>query len=887
MTCPSIVLKVFIVLFVLSYTVTAEYTVPGKVPIQGRLTNVSTGAALSGPYNFTFRVYNASTDGTKLWEENLSLTVDSGGLWSTFLGNNTPLALNFSEDTYIEIEINHDNDPLPRVQLATVPYSKRTDIAANLSCVDCIGGVEINESTLSGVNAAQLNGQSSGYYLNTSTPFGGDVSGAYGSLDVNASKIDIGILNRSYIEDAYLLNTGDNASGNYNFDSDTLYVDSSNHRIGIGTNTPTYKLEVQGGVNATGNLTTPLVCLNGDCRSTWPTGSGISSAGGWVNSSTETYSSLNLNLSNKFFFNASTGNVGIGTIVPSYNLHVKGGTGVTIEQTVNGNALNLELYNSGGQSYAGGLYFGANNNAGNQNEYAAIWGGIDSNATGAENGTLRFVTQTAGTRSEKMRIDSKGNVGIGTTNPAGLLHVKTTATMVPFTATGGTITYSGGYTIHTFTSGTASFSPNGAGNVEVLVVAGGGGGGGGTNGGHIGGGGGAGGMISNSSFAVAQQAYSITVGAGGAGSTGSFGTVGGTGGNSVFSTLTGLGGGGGGPTLSGNGGSGGSGGGGSRDNNNNLGGTGLQPGSASGGLGNDGGRGGVANPAGGGGGAGGVGQSTAAGGAGGVGVASSISGSLVTYATGGGGGSCITPSANTGNGGGGGFGDGCGSAPGGSGIVIIRYLTNSTIYVPAVDALVVNSSGNVGIGTTSPSYKLQLSTDSAAKPGTNTWTIASDERIKTSIHPFTDGLSVLDGINPVWYQYNGKADFTADGKDYVGVIAQDIEKVAPYTVSTYKTKLNANDTNETELMNFNSHALTFVLINSVKELDSKNREQQSEIGQLKAENGALMARIDNLSAKNGELKVENTAQQKEIDGVKALVCPDHPDAAVCRGISGI
>ena len=51
--------------------------------------------------------------------------------------------------------------------------------------------------------------------------------------------------------------------------------------------------------------------------------------------------------------------------------------------------------------------------------------------------------------------------------------------VVPITATGGTITYSGGMTIHTFTSSgtftvlTAPASPT----VEALVVAGGGGGG--------------------------------------------------------------------------------------------------------------------------------------------------------------------------------------------------------------------------------------------------------------------------------------------------------------------------------------------------------------------------------------------------------------------------
>ena len=47
--------------------------------------------------------------------------------------------------------------------------------------------------------------------------------------------------------------------------------------------------------------------------------------------------------------------------------------------------------------------------------------------------------------------------------------------------------------------------------------------------------------------------------------------------------------------------------------------------------------------------------------------------------------------------------------------------------------MVITTGGNVGIGTTGPSYQLQLSTDSAAKPTSALWTIASDERIKEKI----------------------------------------------------------------------------------------------------------------------------------------------------------
>jgi len=108
------------------------------------------------------------------------------------------------------------------------------------------------------------------------------------------------------------------------------------------------------------------------------------------------------------------------------------------------------------------------------------------------------------------------------------------------TVTGGTITSSGGYTIHTFTTtGTTSISTNSPLDVEYLVVAGGGGGG---SAGGRGGGGGAGGMRTGS-LSLSSGSHTVTVGGGGSPGSSSNGT---NGGDSVFSTITSTGGGGGG-----------------------------------------------------------------------------------------------------------------------------------------------------------------------------------------------------------------------------------------------------------------------------------------------------------------------------------------------------
>jgi len=172
----------------------------------------------------------------------------------------------------------------------------------------------------------------------------------------------------------------------------------------------------------------------------------------------------------------------------------------------------------------------------------------------------------------------------------------------------------------------------------------------------------------------------------------------------------------------------------------------------------------------------------------------------------------------------------------------VRVTTKANGLFALNDKFVVESAGNVAIGTTGPAYQLELSTDSAAKPGTNTWTVVSDARIKTDIRPFTDGLNTILGINPVLYKYNGKGGFIADGKDYIGVIAQDVQKVAPYTVNSYYDKLNPADATSIELLNFNSGDLTFTTINAIKELNNK-------IEALRLENEALKKRIEILETR--------------------------------------
>lgn len=101
----------------------------------------------------------------------------------------------------------------------------------------------------------------------------------------------------------------------------------------------------------------------------------------------------------------------------------------------------------------------------------------------------------------------------------------------------------------------------------------------------------------------------------------------------------------------------------------------------------------------------------------------------------------------------------------------------------------------------------------------------SDARLKNNIIAFTDGLNVISQINPVQFYYNADAPFKTD-QQQTGIIAQELEKAAPYMVE--KNKQNGYD----DLRSVNNQAYTFLLINAVKELAKQNAGLQKRIEAL-------------------------------------------------------
>ena len=161
-------------------------------------------------------------------------------------------------------------------------------------------------------------------------------------------------------------------------------------------------------------------------------------------------------------------------------------------------------------------------------------------------------------------------------------------------------------------------------------------------------------------------------------------------------------------------------------------------------------------------------------------------------------------------------------------VVMGNYASKATIggHNNALSAwadLAINpGGGNVGIGTSAPTALLSVNGD-ANKTGNAFWSVFSDARVKQNVQNYTLGLKEILAIRPVSFQYNGKGLDKADGKTYIGILAQEIEKILPSTV----TKIAAGGF--TDLRQYNGSELTYTLINAIK-------EQQKLIEEMKKEN---------------------------------------------------
>lgn len=109
----------------------------------------------------------------------------------------------------------------------------------------------------------------------------------------------------------------------------------------------------------------------------------------------------------------------------------------------------------------------------------------------------------------------------------------------------------------------------------------------------------------------------------------------------------------------------------------------------------------------------------------------------------------------------------------------------------------------------------------AQKPGGGAWATISDKRVKKDIRPFNEGLQKLLLFDPVVYKFNGKGGTINNDKDYIGLIAQDVQKVMPELIISQLIKLDAEDPKESDVLGHDLSPLTFIFINAIKELNAR------------------------------------------------------------------
>jgi len=117
--------SVIIILVFLASLSLAE--IPKLINYQGMLTDDS-GDPIDGNPNIIFRIYDDTTGGTQKWTETHSGVPVTNGLFNVILGSNVPIdTLSFSQQYWLEVQV--DDDTMPRIQFTSVGYAYRAQWA--------------------------------------------------------------------------------------------------------------------------------------------------------------------------------------------------------------------------------------------------------------------------------------------------------------------------------------------------------------------------------------------------------------------------------------------------------------------------------------------------------------------------------------------------------------------------------------------------------------------------------------------------------------------------------------------------------------------------------------------------------------------------------------
>ena len=158
-----------------------------------------------------------------------------------------------------------------------------------------------------------------------------------------------------------------------------------------------------------------------------------------------------------------------------------------------------------------------------------------------------------------------------------------------------------------------------------------------------------------------------------------------------------------------------------------------------------------------------------------------------------------------------------------------------------------NANLRTGLGIT-PSYQLHLSSDSAAKPSTSTWTVSSDERLKENIQNADLDMCYNDVNNLRLTKYTWKNDvYSVDevpDRSKLGWIAQEVELVYPKAVE----KVNMHGYEDCRTLN--TDQIIASLYGCIQKLIQKCESRQDKINLLKSKYDEVNKMLEDLEIVN-------------------------------------
>ena len=205
-------------------------------------------------------------------------------------------------------------------------------------------------------------------------------------------------------------------SGNVAVDTDTLFVDTVNSRVGVGTDNPLVKLDVRGAI------ITPVVSYTGNQDAAYLIAGTSGYTGAATNWNTHGFQhriksnsggvpriTVDAPTGGEVFSIVNGGNVGIGTTDPAYSFDVQT-TSDASDKTM------TRLYSAANATGVSSTGLILEKGAG----YGGVIKGFISQGIGSG---LSLHTLNGGTEARAMTIMNSGNVGVGTTTPLSELDI--------------------------------------------------------------------------------------------------------------------------------------------------------------------------------------------------------------------------------------------------------------------------------------------------------------------------------------------------------------------------------------------------------------------------------------------------------------------------------